>query len=190
MDGQTFVVRLDSELARRVMGAMNAPGQGYNSLDEFVSVALLNQLGAEAAVKTTPAKRDGLVLAQTHGMLKRPSRDAELGELADSVASSDGLFILTNRLSPLKVATRVLVNLQALVGRLGDDRTWPTVKTFQTTAGHAARALGFELHLQLMLAQRALSNGIRHSSIVSAGSSHTVHSFEIAANTPAGSRRP
>ena len=141
MAEQTFTVRLNSELARRVMKVLNTPGRGYDSLDEFVSVALLNQISAEVSVINT----DGLAASQIHGLLARPPSDAVVKNLAEPVASSDRLFILTNRLSPLKIAARVLVNLQERVGRLADDREWPTVKTFQTTAGHAARALGFEL---------------------------------------------
>ena len=40
---------------------------------------------------------------------------------------------------------RTSINGQGLVDRLADERKWPTVKTFHTTAGLAARALGFEL---------------------------------------------
>ncbi len=146
MPEQAFVIRLESELGRRVMKVLNTSGQGYNSLDEFVSVALLNQLNAEASDTNPPLVQSrGLVPSQIHGMLVRPTGDVVAKNLAEPMASSDGLFILTNRLSPLKVATRVLANLQGLVDRLADERKWPTVKTFHTTAGLAARALGFEL---------------------------------------------
>ena len=142
----TFVMRLDAELARRVMATMNAPGQGYRSLDEFVSVAVLNQLNTEMSVgDTVAAGPDRLELWRVHSLLARPAGDGAATGTVDAVAVSDGLFILTNRLSPLKVATRVLANLRGLVDRLPGGRGWPTLKTLQTTAGHAARALGFEL---------------------------------------------
>ena len=84
-------------------------------------------------------------ISQIHGTLLRPTSAATAKHLAVPAKCADGLFILTNRLSPLKVATRVLANLSALVTRLGDDRRWPIIDTFRTTAGHAARALGFAL---------------------------------------------
>ena len=146
MPTQTFVVRLDAELARRVMSTLNAPGQGYDSLDELLSVALVNQLSAETAfTKTMPDAASTPTISQIHGTLLRPTSAATAKHLAVPAKCADGLFILTNRLSPLKVATRVLANLSALVTRLGDDRRWPIIDTFRTTAGHAARALGFAL---------------------------------------------
>ncbi len=128
------------------MATLNAPGQGYDSLDELLSVALVNQLGAEAAfTKTMPDGASAPTISQIHGTLLRPTAAATAKHLAVPATCADSLFILTNRLSPLKVATRVLANLSALVTRLGDDRRWPTIDTFRTTAGHAARALGFAL---------------------------------------------
>ena len=128
------------------MSTLNAPGQGYDSLDELLSVALVNQLGAETAfTKTMPDAASTPTISQIHGTLLRPTGASTAKHLAVPARSTDGLFILTNRLSPLKVATRVLANLSVLVTRLGDDRRWPTIDTFRTTAGHAARALGFAL---------------------------------------------
>lgn len=139
MATQTFVVRLEETLARRVLRTVDGPGHGYASLDEFVAVALVNQLGAEEVAAQRP---------QSHGLLARPGLDRPPTPMASPVASSEPLLLVTNRLSPVKVATRVLFNLQRLVGRLPDDRVWPTAKTFRTTAGHAARALGLELQRQ------------------------------------------
>ena len=144
MTKQTFTVKLEAELARRAMHVVNLADRGYGSFEELVAVALENQLGAETEDGASPvAEREPG--APPHALLVRPRGEAPIGHLVGPTGSNAGLFILTNRLSPLKVATRVLANLHPLVGRLGDQRRWPTVKTFRATAGHAARALGFDL---------------------------------------------
>jgi hypothetical protein len=148
MNRQTFIISLDTDLAGRVQRVVTDGNGGYRSLDDLVSLALRNQLGADAS---RGAQLAGHSTASgsppLHGLLARP-RNVGSVDLADAALSEDPLFTLTNRLSPLKVATRVLCNLKHLVERLPDRRVWPTVKTFRTTAGHAARALGFELRRQ------------------------------------------
>lgn len=143
---QPFVVRLDATLARRALSMVGDPEHSYESLDELVTVALVNQLNldtpAEGTIGVARRHRDA---PQIHGLLERPAASPPATPFASPLEPLDPLFILTNRLSPLKVATRVLANLQPMVLRLPGNPLWPSAKTFRTTAGQAARALGDEL---------------------------------------------
>lgn len=143
MPTQSLLVHIDSALARRVRVFLGAEEHGYSSLSEFTEVALLNQLDIELN------GRDQLVNdhAETGGV--GPALDDESLSLVLLPAGSEpvlvepaqggaALFILTNRLSPLKVATRVLANL-GLTGQ------WPKARDFQEAAAAEARRLGLEL---------------------------------------------
>jgi hypothetical protein len=129
---QTFILRLDAALARRVASFIKGPGHGYDSLNEFVEVALLNQLGAEAPRAAAPAAS----MPRTDELLQRPSVTPL--DLLEPSGASQSLFVLTNRLSPMKIAVRVLANL-ALVGR------WPAPNEFHASASAAAREVGLRL---------------------------------------------
>lgn len=135
---QSFIVKLEEALARRVLQFISAPGAGYSSLDEFVSVSLINQLSVES----------GRQIEGSHTVGDEPQRFRRLLEMpaALSLPVVDGgplgtepLFLLTNRLSPIKVATRVLANLAQEHG------SWPAIQEFQDGAAKAARELGLRL---------------------------------------------
>ncbi len=132
MGTQSLVLRVDATIARRIRSFLTSEDHGYSSLSEFAEVALLNQIELESRpVEFEPVEPDGAL-----GMLKLPTASAP--DLAQPAKGGEPLFVLTNRLSPLKVATRVLANL-GLGGR------WPTAKEFQQTAAAEARQLGIRL---------------------------------------------
>lgn len=140
MGKQTFVIRLDEQLSRRIGKFLATGVHGYASLDEFVQVALQNQLGMEPdgveevrSASILTGNRAGLtpLLRQLDG--EPPSNLA-----MQSSSSTDTLFVLTNRLSPIKVAARVLA-------RLGGDGEWPVLEEFQEKAAKVARQVGLEL---------------------------------------------
>jgi hypothetical protein len=144
MAKQALILHIDEDLAREVRELLAASGQGYASLSEFVEVALINQLGAEesaadggpkAVTNASPTK-----FSSTRRLLAAP--DLEPGRLAaDPNPSAEGLFVLTNRFGPMKIAARVLANMWAR----GD---WPELGEFQATAAGAARELGLRLRAE------------------------------------------
>lgn len=140
MGRQSFVIRLDEKLARRVSRFLSSEVHGYLSLDEFVHVALQNQLSIEggdvASAPESGAREptdDGL-----GSLLERPGADQRPSLAEPPDVSKDGLFVLTNRLSPVKVAARVLAGL----GRHGE---WPPIGEFQEKAARTARHVGIRL---------------------------------------------
>src|SRR2546423_13808517 len=125
MGKQTFVVRLDENLSRRVGQFLASRLQGYASLDEFIQVALQNQLGIEEGGGVAPESPAVRTTQQScsAGLLVRPGERPST--LADqSAPSRDTLFVLTNRLGPIKMAARVLAHL----GAAGD---WPAIEEVQ-----------------------------------------------------------
>ena len=60
---QSLVVRLPSDKARRITGIVDAPGSGYESIDEFIRVAVENQLTMEAGhtppLESKPSRSKG-----------------------------------------------------------------------------------------------------------------------------------
>ncbi len=141
MTTQSLVILIDSAVARRVRSFLGEQGHGYASLSEFAEVALLNQLETEQGARResrAPADSSELSLSPaSRGDLLAPIGDPPL-ELLEPAGVGDALFVLTNRLSPLKVAVRVLANL-ATTGR------WPAARKFHDAAAAEARRLGMEL---------------------------------------------
>lgn len=140
MTTQSLVIHIDSSVARRVRSFLGQE-HGYASLSEFAEVALLNQLENEQGARResgAPSGPTDLSLSTaSRGELLTRVGDPPL-ELLEPARVGDALFVLTNRLSPLKVAVRVLANL-ATTGR------WPAAKEFHEAAGAEARRLGMEL---------------------------------------------
>lgn len=138
---QSLVIHIDSAVARKVRSFLGEQEHGYASLSEFAEVALLNQLENEQGARRDsrpPGGSADLTLPPTSGgELLTQVGDPPL-ELLEPVRVGDALFVLTNRLSPLKIAVRVLANLATT------DR-WPAAKVFHDAAAAEARRLGMEL---------------------------------------------
>ena len=143
MPTQSLIVHIDASLARRVRAFLAEGSHGYESLSEFAEVSLLNQLEAEATNKST-VHGDSRA-AQPDETINSPATEL-LAEMAATTSATplyppptgDALFVLTNRLSPLKLAVRVLANL-------GTSGEWPTSKQFHEAATAAARRVGMAL---------------------------------------------
>lgn len=133
---QAIVLHLDELIAREVREHLIASGAGYRSLNEFVEVALMNQLAAEAA----GAAHNTLLGSDASEIPALAPVNGPPPELADPVTADEALFVLTNRLGPVKVAARALANMG--VGG------WPTLRKFQQTAARSARELGLRLRQQ------------------------------------------
>ena len=110
-------MRLNAALARAVRDYVDNKSTGYASIDEFAEVALQNQLKLEGYVEAprqpAEAATTGLVIeAGLPSLLLEPPETppAEFGE--PEAPTNDELFVLTNRLGPIKVAVRVLAQLQ------------------------------------------------------------------------------
>jgi hypothetical protein len=140
MGKQTFVVLLSDDLARRVRSFLKSGERGYASFNEFVEVALFNQLNMEAtgSLAEGPPGTVEEVQENHSALLARPEGPSPVPLAEDPVRLTEALFVLTNRLSPIKMATRVLANLAAK-----DD--WPSVEKFRQRAARAARELGRRL---------------------------------------------
>jgi hypothetical protein len=158
MGGQTFIVRLDSSIARRLRSFLAGDAHGYGSLDEFVEVALENQLGLENAeigsdrTPPTASARDAEArppsggktrqvtdeLAHLKGLLDRPAASPSIAT-ADEGPRRGTLSPFTNRLSPIKVAARVRANIAA------GEAAWPDIVRFREDSAEVARYLGKRL---------------------------------------------
>lgn len=146
MARQTLVIRVDEAVARHVMSFVKSNNHGFASLNEFAEIALLNQLNAEEALE--PGFGDSLVSPSNLFLLERPKGAAQSELIKDLPRVADALFVLTNRLSPIKTAARVLANL----GRNGQ---WPEVRSFHESAARSARELGLRLRKQDKIARRS-----------------------------------
>jgi hypothetical protein len=158
---QSFYLRMPDGLARRLNSFLDDPASGYESIEEFVAVAVRNQLNADRA-PTLMGGREIRTVESAEGNASAPIRTKRhsLGDLADETAGfelfgqpplqanaalatkvenvDERLFALTNRLSQLKVAVRVCANM-ATPGH------WPELKEFQTKAAATARSVGVML---------------------------------------------
>lgn len=142
---QSLIVHIDSEVARRVRTFLGSPPHGYGSLSEFAEVALLNQLDLElhrpeGADGDDPSRSAGpKAIGAEQEFLSVPSDIPPA--LATPAPGGEALFVLTNRLGPLKVAARVLANL-------AKHGQWPSAKEFHQAAAMEARELGLRLREQ------------------------------------------
>jgi hypothetical protein len=110
---QTVVVRLPSHLVRDIGQKVETNGS-YESISEFVALAVANQLALEGNEDGLPNPQGGASIGPEHGWLLfgRPPSDAPWFAEPRDIAFAP-LFVLTNRLFPVKLACRVLANLQA-----------------------------------------------------------------------------
>jgi len=148
MGRQTFVIRLEENLARKVSHLLASRDRGYSSLDELVQVALQNQLGIEEA--EDPHAPDSARATKPIGtlalkMLEDTEPPPNLAQ--PQVSSNERLFVLTNRLSPIKVAARVLA-------LMGVESVWPVLEDFQEKAAKVARDVGLDLREEDLASQK------------------------------------
>jgi len=158
MSAQTFIVKIAPDLARRVRQLVGGEASSYSSFNEFVEVALENQLGLEAGVLPTDSmsEESPSTSVESHApkpdtkehpaedrdflssLLQRPAATAPL-PLAEEGARNGTLSTFTNRLSPIKVAVRVLANMAT------GSSEWPAVAQFREDSADTARYLGLQL---------------------------------------------
>lgn len=134
MADQAIVLRLREDLARRVRQLVESESAAYQSIQEFITTAIENQLHLEEPSHVAEAASG--YEGGAAELLAIPSGSPRTAETVS--AADTPLFVLTNRLSPVKIAARVLANL-------AEAGEWPPVPDFQRRAAMAARALGLQL---------------------------------------------
>lgn len=156
---QVLIVQVPDDIARRAKRFVASTGSGYASLSELVVVALQNQLLLHE-LQTSPdgavsgdRESDGLAGSSSvlsigtlrpqdiQVLLHRPE-DRPPDTLQFLKPAAERLFVLTNRLGPLKIGARVLANLRLM------DGNWPTIEQFTIKAAQTARALGARLRAE------------------------------------------
>lgn len=139
MASQITVVRLEENLARAMRAWVSSRGSGYRSIDEFVEVAIRNQMALQC--DSTPALASSMIFSDGSSpapvLLAQPTHQLGLG-FASPPRQAAMISPLTNRLSPLKIALRVLCNLTT-------ETEWPTIHAFHHSAALCARHLGERL---------------------------------------------
>jgi len=142
MAHQVTIIRLDEALAREMRAKVAAPRSGYRSVDEFVEVAVRNQLVLQnhPTALETASSGEREVLSSLEPLLARPTDERALAFAAPDESGAT-ISALTNRLSPLKIALRVACNLAS-------DSEWPTIRSFHQAAGHCARLVGVRLRAE------------------------------------------
>ncbi len=145
MASQSLVIRLKPDLSRDVWSFLGQ-NEAYGDLSEFVAVALRNQLSIEGVTDRSAAGSSGPEGEDFDDLLTIP-RDVVVPELpSPSTGAAPPLFVLTNRLFPIKVACRVAANLSG-------GPPIPLASFHQKAAG-AARSLGLRLRREDLEAGR------------------------------------
>lgn len=142
MANQVTIIRLDEALAREMRAKVAAPHSGYRSIDEFVEVAIRNQLVLQndPTGHETATAGDREALSSLEPLLARPTDERALAFAAPGESGAT-ISALTNRLSPLKIALRVACNLAS-------ESEWPTIRSFHQAAAHCARLVGVRLRAE------------------------------------------
>ncbi|HEV2172202.1 MAG TPA: hypothetical protein VGR71_01490 [Nitrospira sp.] len=118
---------LSKSAMRRALELME--GGGHETLDELIEELIVERTAREVGEREAP---------DVVGTELMPDA-ATAPEFAEPAPSPRGtLLFLTNRLSPIKVATRVLAGLSK-------TGSWPTVEQFQDRAAGVAREVGLRL---------------------------------------------
>jgi len=155
---QTLIVRLHAEIARAARAFVAKSDGAYAGLDELLEVALFNQLSVEgfsfgSAVEDRNRDTSGVVDGATREVhaeaaysatpdISRLSAEPALSELPPAALAStpsvgeEMLFVLTNRMSPIKVAAR------ALALAANEKGAWPAISEFHERACTLARHVG------------------------------------------------
>lgn len=140
MAKQTIIMRLEEDAVRRALALLDRRSRGYSSLDEFVEVAIRNQLTIETDDGPPSESRPMAPAPESEPNLLSSPRDDQPNDLAEPLSrSTDTLFVLTNRLAPIKIACRVLARMRE------HGRVWPSLRDFHERSSAAARRLGVRL---------------------------------------------
>ena len=172
---QSLVIWLPAQQARRIRQLVDTVDSGYESVDEFIRVAVENQLNLELGKDSFTGAHDSptevvgdrsQVIAHPitlkdvdsrihnsaaselspESYLHRPTtKDLEVLE-SQSVAGSP-LSSFTNRLAPILAGPRVLANMSRASGP-------PTVEAYLGLTAKAARAFGLRLKAEDDMATR------------------------------------
>jgi hypothetical protein len=152
---QPFLIHLPAALSRRVRDILERPDTPYRDLNELVIAAIENQLslwtygqgelgeplkmGLPAELPSRPSPQPVSEAGNLIQMQVEPQLLARPGEAQVRVLPPAGtgkaLFVLTNRLSPIALATRVLVSLTS-------EHDAPDIARFIEESGRSARSLG------------------------------------------------
>jgi len=135
---QPYLIFLPPALARRALETLDQTDSPFADMSELVRVSLEN-LFALNGVKLKPAP--GAASTELgnwtlNDLLKVPS--GLDFETVNSQQLDERLFVLTNRLNPIPLMTRILLNM------IAKDEA-PDINQFVETAGKCARELGHRL---------------------------------------------
>lgn len=171
---QSLVVRLPADKARRIARIVDAPDSGYESLDEFIRVAVENQLTMEAGLTTRPHpkpshSKEGGSAAEVRSdwasakslrtlprssesvAPKAPWSEPEPTETLLRLPNTDGLVLERAVATPgfaFSSFTNRLAPILAgprVLANLSSEVGVPSVDVFLDLAAKAARALGLRL---------------------------------------------
>jgi len=168
---QPLLVRLPSEQARRISRIVNAPNSAYESLGEFIRVAVENQLTLEGADEAPPNATEPLghpsgaphsTAADPPVAVKPPSDRSHNRPAVSPTASRDYMKLLQRptldaisrheaapssdaALSSFTNRLSPLLVGPRVLGNLSAGGAAPSVELFTDTAANAARWLGFRL---------------------------------------------
>jgi hypothetical protein len=161
---QALVVRVEANLARAARAFLTDAPHAYAGLDELIEVALVNQLNIEgfplrssaladdhnsaaAFPHVDPAVDKTVVHKRQRGPGDVPTTSSIIGDptaalVEPQTPGDESLFVMTNRLSPIKVAARSLAVSSRETGN------WPTIGDFHAQASAFARAVGLRLRAE------------------------------------------
>jgi hypothetical protein len=134
MSAQTLIIKVPADLSRHVRAFVGG-SDAYGDISEFAAVALGNQLSLEG-VEGGAAEPDEQVDGAS-SLLRPPGSRIVKPPPITPLAESTPLFVLTNRLFPIKVACRVAANLT--------DGGPLALRELNRTAAEIARGLGESL---------------------------------------------
>jgi hypothetical protein len=136
MSDQTLVIRVPTRLSRDIR-ALITGSTAYADISEFAEVALQNQLLLEGANGVDAGSPDASFEEEHSNLLRMPNHTPPAPLPADEIRDPAPLFVLTNRLFPIKVACRVAANL--------NDGGGVALRELNLKAAEAARQLGHAL---------------------------------------------
>ena len=155
---QALVVRVEANLARAARAFLTEAPHAYAGLDELIEVALVNQLNIEGFPIRSSGRADefphenpgvdqATVRKPERAPADVPTTSSVIGDPTAPLVEpqnpgDESLFVMTNRLSPVKVAARSLAVLSREAG------TWPTIADFHAQASAFARAVGLRLRAE------------------------------------------
>lgn len=171
---QSLVVRLPSDRARRITRIVDAPGSGYESVDEFIRVAVENQLTMEIGntppLESKPSRskderparetRSDWASDKNMSTLLRSSESAVLKVTPSEPVSTDALLRLpeTEGIKLERAAVTQGVAFSSFTNRLApilagprvlanlsSEAGAPTIDVFLDLSAKAARSLGLRL---------------------------------------------